>query len=104
MAAKGTLAKENLIKKFASALPEGTYIGEFDKKYYFWSEENGERVQVALSLTCPKNQVEQVVLKPTGGGISFEDTPQYAPKVHEPAEMSEDELDRIQELMAKLGL
>ena len=33
--AKGTLAKENLIKKIAAALPAGDYIGEFDKKILF---------------------------------------------------------------------
>ena len=92
MAAKGTLAKENLIKKMAAALPAGTYIGEFEKKHYFWSEENGEKIQIAISMTCPKNPVGEVSLS-TGGGIDFTATAPatVAPTVHEPAEISEEE-------------
>lgn len=103
-AAKGNLAKENLIKKMSKCLPEGTYIGCFDKKYYFWSEENGEKVQVAISMTCPKSQVESVsVIK--GGGFDFSaPSTVIAPTKHEPAEISEEEKENVQELMRRLGL
>ena len=105
MAAKGTLAKENLIKMMAGALPAGTYIGEFDKKYYFWSEENGEKVQIAIAMTCPKNPVGEVSI-PTSGGIAFSAAAPtvIAPVTHEPAEISEEEKANIADLMAKLGL
>lgn len=105
MAAKGTLAKENLIKQIAAALPAGVYIGEFDKKHYFWSEENGEKVQIAISMTCPKNPVGEVNI-PTNGGIDFSAAAPavVAPTTHEPAEISDEEKANIAELMARLGL
>ena len=102
--AKGTLAKDNLIKLMAASLPAGTYIGEFDKKHYFWSEEGGEKVQIAISMTCPKTPVGEVSI-PTGGGIDFTaSTAAVAPAVHEPAEISDEEKTNIAELMARLGL
>ena len=45
--AKGNEAKTNLMNKIVAALGEN-YIGEFEKKHYFWSTENGEQVQVAI--------------------------------------------------------
>ena len=56
---KGALAKETLINKIKEALPEA-FIGESDKKYYFWSEENGEKMQIAVSFTCPKTPLTVV--------------------------------------------
>lgn len=105
MAAKGTLAKENLIKKMAAALPAGTYVGEFDKKHYFWSEENGEKVQIAITMTCPKNPVGEVTVVSNGGlDFSAAAPTAIAPTVHEPAEITEEEKANIADLMAKLGL
>ena len=57
--AKGAAAKELVIKKLQQAFGSD-YIGELDKKIYVWSEENGERLQIAISLTCPKKQVESI--------------------------------------------
>lgn len=54
--AKGAIAKESVIKKITEAFG-ADYLGEVDKKYYVQAEENGEMVQVALSLTCPKNPI-----------------------------------------------
>ena len=67
--AKGAIAKEALLKRFAAAVGED-YICEKDKKFYFWSSENGERVQVAISMTVPKVQVE---CNSAGGDLNFED-------------------------------
>lgn len=53
MAAKGTLAKQVLINKIIGVLSE-EYVGTADNKYYFNMMENGTKVQVAISLTCPK--------------------------------------------------
>ena len=49
--ARGSIAKQQVINKLAVAFGED-YIGEFDKKFYVWANENGERVQIAISLTC----------------------------------------------------
>ena len=58
--AKGQIAKENVEKKIATAFGED-YIGNFDKKLYVWANDGGERVQIALSLTCPKTPVGDAV-------------------------------------------
>ena len=51
--AKGAVAKQAVINRIAEAF--GTdFIGEVDKKVYVWATENGERVQIAMALTCPK--------------------------------------------------
>ena len=54
--AKGTIGKQNVINKIKAAFG-ADFIGEYDKKIYVWTQENGERIQIALSLTCPKVQV-----------------------------------------------
>lgn len=111
MAAKGTIAKNEVIKKIAQAF--GTdFIGEYDKKIYVWGQENGEKVQVALSLTCPKVQVN--VVNPavdlnfgnSSAEIDFENmgAPVVAQSTFAPAEVTEEELQNINELMARLGL
>ena len=51
--AKGNIAKQNVAKKIAEVFGSD-FVGEFDKKLYLWSEENGEKVQIAISMTCPK--------------------------------------------------
>lgn len=93
--AKGTIAKENLLKRFATAVGED-YICEKDKKYYFWSTENGERVQVAISMTVPKTQVECTA---PGGDLDFseEATPKLVP-------MDADEKATLERLMKELDL
>ena len=95
--AKGSIAKENLLKRFATAVGED-YICEKDKKFYFWSTENGERVQVAISMTVPKTPVE---CNAPGGDLNF-DTETPAPA--KPVEMGADEKATLDRLMEELGL
>lgn len=55
MAAKGTTAKANLLEKFKTALGSDFVGIDVDgKKAYFWSSENGERMQVYITMTVPK--------------------------------------------------
>lgn len=98
--AKGSIAKENLIKRFATAVGED-FICEKDKKFYFWSTENGERVQVAVSMTVPKTPVECTA---PGGDLNFESESASTPAVNKPVEMGEDEKATLDRLMAELGL
>lgn len=102
--AKGALAKEALIKRFATAVGND-YCGELDKKYYFWSVENGERVQIAVSMTCPKTPIE---FQGHGGDLNFDDEDGgggggSAPAVS-PVAMSEDEAATLERLMKELDL
>jgi hypothetical protein len=102
--AKGALAKEALIKRFATAVGND-YCGELDKKYYFWSVENGERVQIAVSMTCPKTPIE---FQGHGGDLNFDDEDSgggggSAPAAS-PVAMSEDEAATLERLMKELDL
>ena len=98
--AKGAQAKENLIKRFAAAVGND-YCGEADKKYYFWSVENGERVQIAVSMTCPKTPVE---FQGNGGDLNFDEDEPGTPPAASPVKMSDDEAATLERLMKELDL
>ena len=111
MAARGTEAKAQVIKKIIETF--GPDIAkEIDKKIYITTKENGETIQVCLSLTCPKTLVgidEAVVStpKPTfTDGFDFEAMPATAENVKPftPAEITPDERQTVLDLMKKLGL
>ena len=103
--AKGAIGKQNVINKIQQAFG-ADYIGEYDKKIYVWTTENGERIQIALSLTCPKVPVA-ISDNPTTGDFNFEDD---APNVvvaagaYQPAEITKEERERVNDLMKRLGL
>lgn len=103
--AKGTIGKQNVINKIKAAFG-ADFIGEYDKKIYVWTQENGEHIQIALSLTCPKVQVA-VADAPATGDFNFEDdapSTVVAAGVFQPAEITDDERDRVRDLMRTLGL
>lgn len=99
MAAKGTIAKEKVIQKIEQVFGSD-YIGIYDKKIYLWSEENGEKIQIALTLTCPKNLIEASSFddKESVSELNFEDSSQKLPVINE------EERENINKLMQKLGL
>ena len=104
--AKGANAKVEVQKKIAQAFGQN-YIGEYDKKIYVWADDgNGAMVQIAISLTCPKTQVA-VADTPITGDFNFDDdaaAPVVAAGAFQPAEITQEERDRINDLMKKLGL
>ena len=101
--ARGTIAKNVVIEKIKQAFGSD-YIGEYDKKIYVWAQENGEKIQIAMSLTCPKTQVE-ISNTPVGGDFNFEDdAPVVAVTTFQPAEITQEERDRVNDLIRKLGL
>ena len=56
--AKGQIAKNYIGNKIVEIFQEN-FIKVEDKKIYLWADDGGERVQVAISLTCPKeNELE----------------------------------------------
>lgn len=106
MAARGTEAKAKVIEKIKEAFGQD-YIGEYDKKIYLVSSENGEKVQVAISLTCPKVPVatsDAVIDYSRGRDFESMGTAIVAPEVETKAEVTDEELATVQELMARLGL
>lgn len=76
------------------------FVGVYDKKLYVWADDGGEQVQIAISLTCPKNTI----------GVTT--TPMEDYDFTKPAtepesvslEIEEDERKNIETLMQKLGL
>ena len=103
--AKGAIGKQNVIQKIAEALGKA-FIGEHDKKIYVWTQENGERIQIDIPLTCPKVMIDAMdAAMPEAPAADFDwsmDTP-AAPKAA-PVEISQEEKDTVANLMAKLGL
>ena len=71
-----------------------------------WADENGEKVQIAIALTCPKVQVETgaapTPVVENGGGYDWDAAP--VGPTSTPAEVSIDEQKNIADLMAQLGL
>lgn len=106
--AKGAIAKEQIANKLAELFGED-WIGEVDKKYYLWTIENGERIQIAISMTCPKNYATAaapaastpatLAPKPAEEGFDWDDAPQTAAP-----QITEDEKANIKKLMEQLGL
>lgn len=105
--ARGQVAKENAVKILSEAFGQN-WIGEYDKKYYIYVNDGGEKVQLAISLTCPKNPIEVDTTINDSGDWDFSDNPKTNMNVAvasaEPAEITEEEKDNLATLMAKLGL
>ena len=101
--AKGSVAKDNLIKRFITALGDD-YVGVDDtgKKFYFWSTENGERLQVSVTLTYAKNPL---ICEGKGGDLNFEDSPSASVVTPTKAKpMGQDEAEVLARLMKELDL
>ena len=102
--AKGAIAKEEVVKKISEAFGS-SFIGEFDKKVYVWANDGGEQVQIAISLTCPKNPIQvDASVSLDDGDLDFtDDTPKtskVAVSAAPPAEITDEEKKNIAELMA----
>ena len=92
--AKGSEAKEYVIRKIKETFGED-FVGEQDKKKYVWGQEGGEKVQIAISLTCPKNPI---------GGFNFEEKEKILEEENKVVEITEEEKIKIDELMKRLGI
>lgn len=97
--AKGQNAKNEVINKIANTFGED-WIGEYNKKYYVWANDGGERVQISIALTCPKVMIDAPDHDFTPDHDWSQPTPQAAPK----AEVTEEEKENIAALMERLGL
>ena len=103
--ARGALGKEQVEKKIIEAFGSD-YIATIDKKIYVWADDGGERVQIAISMTCPKNPIDggnsSTPISTDGFGLDFD----AMPTASKPAdiEYSQEEKDTINKLIAELGL
>lgn len=89
MAIRGAIAKKEVEKKLAQAFGKD-YLGEVNKKYYVQVLENNEMVQVAITLTCPKENLD------------FDET-SVVVEAQSP-QFTQAERDNIAELMRRAGL
>ena len=111
--ARGSTAKEEITKKIIECFGQDKAF-VYDKKLYVNTKEGGEPVQVCLTLTCPKTMVT-----PSGAaapaeppksafsaGFDFEgmgvETPE--PTAFQPAAITPEEKETVQDLMRRLGL
>lgn len=103
--ARGNTAKINVEKKIQQAFGND-FVGVYDKKLIVWANDGGERVQIAITMTCPKTNYAAAGSAPASGDFNFEDEmPQIcAPTTTEPAELTPEETQRVEDLLAKLGL
>ena len=105
---KGSIAKENIAKKIAEVFGEN-FVGEFDKKLYVWADDGGEKVQVAISMTCPKTPIGEAnkvnYNAEPGNSLDFENMSSGPVEfAKETREVSEEEKKNINDLMERLGL
>lgn len=92
--AKGSVAKTKVEEIIAKAFGKD-YIGCIDKKLYVYADDGGERVQIAISMTCPKTPVA------TDGVVAVA---AEAPQAQEVFDVTPQEEQTIEDLMKKLGL
>lgn len=102
--ARGSVAKEKVAEKIKTAFGSD-YIGEVDKKIYVYADDGGERVQIALSMTCPKVMINTVNTSElsynTGRDFSNDDVVAVAP---DKVEISDEERENVRKLMQRMGL
>lgn len=104
--ARGTIGKSEVVKRIQQAFG-ADYIGEVDRKVYIWANDGGERVQIAITLTCPKNFVDVPNTTPVEKKEDFDwgmDPGGTKLPTSTKAKMTQEEIDRINTLMEKLGL
>ena len=101
--ARGNVAKQAVIDKIKEAFGSD-YVGEFDKKVYVYADDGGERVQIALSMTCPKTFVGTINESELSynTGRNFDDYEKVV--APDKVDISDDERNRVRELMKKLNL
>lgn len=101
--ARGAIAKQVITKKLQETFG-ADFLGEMDKKIYIQAPENGEMVQIALAMTCPKNTIE-VSNAPVvrNGMMDFEaESTIIAPAAT--TEITQEERETVAEMMKRLGL
>lgn len=99
--AKGAIAKTEVENKIRNAFGKD-FIGvdTSNKKLYVQAEEDGEMIQVAITMTCPKTP-----FMPENGLNFNNDNSNFGePDTFQPAEVSSVELDNIRKMIQELGL
>ena len=101
--AKGAEAKEYVAKKLKEAFGDD-YVGEVDKKYYVYAYEGGQKMQIAIAMTCPKTPVGNIVEEKKEAFDWSDSGNESVPSTFKPVEIEDSEREKVAELMKKLGL
>jgi hypothetical protein len=100
--ARGSLAKEQITKRILECF-SNSFVNEKEIRIP-WVEENGEEVQVKVTLTCAKVNV----LNPNAGGVASSTsenvTAEDTSKTNFIPELTKDEINKVNTLIEKLGL
>ena len=99
MASKGSIAKQNIQEKLKEVFGED-FIGEIDKKVYLWADDGGQKVQIALTMTCPKNPVGPI----SADMANAADGTIFSNSTGNPKEVTEEEKQNLRDLMARLNI
>ena len=97
--AKGTIAKQVVEDKIRNIFGKD-FLGIADKKIYVQAEEDGQMVQVAITMTCPKTPFAT-------GEVTTDGFPEgnfAEPTEYKPAEITNEELDNVRKMIKELGL
>lgn len=105
MAVKGAMAKQVIIDKLKEAFGSD-FVGVSDNKVYVWAQDGAEKVQIAISMTCPKNPLGAanagIDFDAIGNAISTDNAVSF--DNYRPAQMDETELNNVRKMIAELGL
>lgn len=94
--AKGANAKVEVEKIIKEAFGS-QFVGNVDKKIYVWADDgNGVKVQIAMSLTCPKVEVGTKTEDENGVVTSETQNKKF--------DITDEEQEKVKVLMNKLGL
>ena len=100
--ARGNNAKQQVENIIRDAFGKN-FLGIAEKKIYVKADDgNGEMVDIAITLTCPKVPFSSGNVE---GGLDFENMPSSATVTEfKPAEITKEETENIRKMLAELGL
>ena len=99
MAVKGSVAKATIEKKLKS-LYTTDYIGKEGNKIYVWESDGAEKVQIAITLTCPKIQLDIPQPDVTLEGYTADGITSASGN----KEITEEERSKLEAMLEKLNL
>ena len=103
MAAKGSILKQEIASKILAAFP-GSFLYNDGKEIRINGTENGEKLQIKLTLTAAKVAVEGGSDMILTGEAATTDVKPNVVNERIPQEPSEEEKERLTMLLNKLGL
>lgn len=106
MAARGAIAKQQIFKKIMEIYPNA-FFEEEDKILRIPIEENADHIEIKLQLTAAKNNLGGAAVASAFPTPSSDEIAGYMPAPTgsaEDIEISEEEKQRVSQLLASLGL